>query len=187
MTAKAFPSSFSEIVSKNFPFSIQSWVTNSESTISSSLFSFHLSVIFPYITTHISFQNFSFLLVFSDYLFKLLLIGDSSVGKSCLLLRFAVNFNFLLFFKLLFSCYFRFFTLSVWFWPFGLSPLSCCKLRRRMSNELDFKVNVRVIRVMNFKCFLRCFFPRMILMWIATSVPSVLISWVFFSLLDKFF
>uniref|UniRef100_A0A452XJL7 Uncharacterized protein n=1 Tax=Aegilops tauschii subsp. strangulata TaxID=200361 RepID=A0A452XJL7_AEGTS len=25
----------------------------------------------------------------SDYLFKLLLIGDSSVGKSCLLLRFA--------------------------------------------------------------------------------------------------
>jgi len=28
----------------------------------------------------------------SDYLFKLLLIGDSSVGKSCLLLRFAVSF-----------------------------------------------------------------------------------------------
>ncbi|KAL2998362.1 hypothetical protein AAZX31_09G095200 [Glycine max] len=27
----------------------------------------------------------------SDYLFKLLLIGDSSVGKSCLLLRFAVD------------------------------------------------------------------------------------------------
>lgn len=27
----------------------------------------------------------------SDYLFKLLLIGDSSVGKSCLLLRFAVR------------------------------------------------------------------------------------------------
>ena len=26
----------------------------------------------------------------SDYLFKLLLIGDSGVGKSCLLLRFAV-------------------------------------------------------------------------------------------------
>uniref|UniRef100_A0A8C9QVD7 RAB1A, member RAS oncogene family n=1 Tax=Spermophilus dauricus TaxID=99837 RepID=A0A8C9QVD7_SPEDA len=26
-----------------------------------------------------------------DYLFKLLLIGDSGVGKSCLLLRFAVN------------------------------------------------------------------------------------------------
>ena len=25
----------------------------------------------------------------SDYLFKLLLIGDSGVGKSCLLLRFA--------------------------------------------------------------------------------------------------
>lgn len=32
----------------------------------------------------------------SDYLFKLLLIGDSSVGKSCLLLRFAVIFLFLL-------------------------------------------------------------------------------------------
>lgn len=29
---------------------------------------------------------------FSDYLFKLLLIGDSGVGKSCLLLRFAVRF-----------------------------------------------------------------------------------------------
>lgn len=28
---------------------------------------------------------------FSDYLFKLLLIGDSGVGKSCLLLRFAVG------------------------------------------------------------------------------------------------
>jgi GTPase SAR1 family protein len=27
----------------------------------------------------------------SDYLFKLLLIGDSSVGKSCFLLRFAVS------------------------------------------------------------------------------------------------
>ncbi|KAB5569009.1 hypothetical protein DKX38_002802 [Salix brachista] len=33
-----------------------------------------------------------FLLFFcSDYLFKLLLIGDSGVGKSCLLLRFAVG------------------------------------------------------------------------------------------------
>lgn len=30
-------------------------------------------------------------LSFSDYLFKLLLIGDSGVGKSCLLLRFAVS------------------------------------------------------------------------------------------------
>lgn len=27
--------------------------------------------------------------IYSDYLFKLLLIGDSGVGKSCLLLRFA--------------------------------------------------------------------------------------------------
>jgi Ras-related protein Rab-1A len=31
----------------------------------------------------------TFPLTFSDYLFKLLLIGDSGVGKSCLLLRFA--------------------------------------------------------------------------------------------------
>lgn len=30
-----------------------------------------------------------FLSHYSDYLFKLLLIGDSGVGKSCLLLRFA--------------------------------------------------------------------------------------------------
>jgi GTPase SAR1 family protein len=29
------------------------------------------------------------LFIYSDYLFKLLLIGDSGVGKSCLLLRFA--------------------------------------------------------------------------------------------------
>jgi len=29
------------------------------------------------------------IIYFSDYLFKLLLIGDSGVGKSCLLLRFA--------------------------------------------------------------------------------------------------
>ena len=31
--------------------------------------------------------------VCSDYLFKLLLIGDSGVGKSCLLLRFAVSIS----------------------------------------------------------------------------------------------
>lgn len=36
----------------------------------------------------------STLLICSDYLFKLLLIGDSGVGKSCLLLRFAVS-NFI--------------------------------------------------------------------------------------------
>ena len=29
-----------------------------------------------------------------DYLFKLVLIGDSGVGKSCLLLRFAVSHRF---------------------------------------------------------------------------------------------
>lgn len=33
----------------------------------------------------------AFEIFFSDYLFKLLLIGDSGVGKSCLLLRFAVS------------------------------------------------------------------------------------------------
>lgn len=37
----------------------------------------------------ISFRLFVSLCTFSDYLFKLLLIGDSGVGKSCLLLRFA--------------------------------------------------------------------------------------------------
>ena len=30
-----------------------------------------------------------------DYLFKLVLIGDSGVGKSCLLLRFAVSYLFI--------------------------------------------------------------------------------------------
>ena len=34
-------------------------------------------------------KTWHFSLLFSDYLFKLLLIGDSGVGKSCLLLRFA--------------------------------------------------------------------------------------------------
>ena len=37
--------------------------------------------------------TFPFLSYFSDFLFKLLLIGDSGVGKSCLLLRFAVRMN----------------------------------------------------------------------------------------------
>ena len=38
-------------------------------------------------------DELTFLLLdcYSDYLFKLLLIGDSGVGKSCLLLRFAVS------------------------------------------------------------------------------------------------
>jgi hypothetical protein len=35
--------------------------------------------------------NLCLLFCSSDYLFKLLLIGDSGVGKSCLLLRFAVS------------------------------------------------------------------------------------------------
>ena len=36
----------------------------------------------------LAFSNFS---CFSDYLFKMLLIGNSGVGKSCLLLRYAEN------------------------------------------------------------------------------------------------
>lgn len=39
--------------------------------------------------THFGYTQF--FLIISDYLFKLLLIGDSGVGKSCLLLRFAVS------------------------------------------------------------------------------------------------
>lgn len=42
------------------------------------------------ITTFLS-GNLCILFCSSDYLFKLLLIGDSGVGKSCLLLRFAVS------------------------------------------------------------------------------------------------
>lgn len=42
--------------------------------------SIHLALLSPY--------------PYSDYLFKLLLIGDSGVGKSCLLLRFAVSVCF---------------------------------------------------------------------------------------------
>ena len=35
-------------------------------------------------------MNLTYIIInYSDYLFKLLLIGDSGVGKSCLLLRFA--------------------------------------------------------------------------------------------------
>ena len=40
--------------------------------------------------------KFVFYEFYSDYLFKLLLIGDSGVGKSCLLLRFAVRSLFCL-------------------------------------------------------------------------------------------
>lgn len=42
----------------------------------------HCDSIIIYIITNI-------MIFYSDYLFKLLLIGDSGVGKSCLLLRFA--------------------------------------------------------------------------------------------------
>lgn len=38
----------------------------------------------------------------SDYLFKLLLIGDSGVGKSCLLLRFSVSFHIIR--RLFYTC-----------------------------------------------------------------------------------
>jgi len=33
----------------------------------------------------------SYQYIFSDLLFKMLIIGDSSVGKSCLLIRYAVS------------------------------------------------------------------------------------------------
>ena len=39
----------------------------------------------------LSFHSFDSFFLSSDYLFKLVLIGDSGVGKSCLLLRFAVS------------------------------------------------------------------------------------------------
>lgn len=44
-------------------------------------------------TLNVGFKAFCFTscVFFSDFLFKLLLIGDSGVGKSCLLLRFAVG------------------------------------------------------------------------------------------------
>ena len=42
--------------------------------------------------------NFSF----SDDLFKIVMIGDSGVGKSCILLRFVVK-SFIILFMLLFS------------------------------------------------------------------------------------
>jgi DNA replication protein DnaC len=43
-----------------------------------------------FVKNYVLIQFFSALPIYSsDYLFKLLLIGDSGVGKSCLLLRFA--------------------------------------------------------------------------------------------------
>lgn len=55
----------------------------------SSLFLFNLWQLRFFVWLCCSFRSFDF----SDYLFKLLLIGDSSVGKSCLLLRFAVSLS----------------------------------------------------------------------------------------------
>jgi len=65
-----------------------------------------------------------------DYLFKLVLIGDSGVGKSCLLLRFAVSYCFYSFFVLS-SCFFRSSLYSAWCsvvisWLF--SPLDAIQL-----------------------------------------------------------
>ena len=48
-----------------------------------------LSVFYPAIVVRYASINKRCFAIFSDYLFKLLLIGDSGVGKSCLLLRFA--------------------------------------------------------------------------------------------------
>lgn len=51
---------------------------------------YNCSVLDLSISTFLS-GNLCILFCSSDYLFKLLLIGDSGVGKSCLLLRFAVS------------------------------------------------------------------------------------------------
>lgn len=48
-----------------------------------------ISIVFLFLVLLIIFLFFFLLFIFSDYLFKLLLIGDSGVGKSSLLLRFA--------------------------------------------------------------------------------------------------
>lgn len=62
-------------------------------------------------TCHLEFRFygtlFFFCFIYSDYLFKLLLIGDSGVGKSCLLLRFAVGI-------FVFSCSFDEYCLICW-------------------------------------------------------------------------
>ena len=49
----------------------------------------------------------------SDYLFKLLLIGDSGVGKSCLLLRFAVSAWPFYHFLFILNIFFFFFFLAL--------------------------------------------------------------------------
>lgn len=51
----------------------------------------HVGSVFIYLFDFFSNINTMLIIFSSDYLFKLLLIGDSGVGKSCLLLRFAVS------------------------------------------------------------------------------------------------
>ncbi|KAJ0517405.1 putative small GTPase, P-loop containing nucleoside triphosphate hydrolase [Helianthus annuus] len=59
---------------------------NEQRIVGSSFFLSFSGLPFPISYSYSLNSNFLFC---SDYLFKLLLIGDSSVGKSCLLLRFA--------------------------------------------------------------------------------------------------
>lgn len=73
-----------------------------------------------YLLTHWSWRITLFDLVCSDYLFKLLLIGDSGVGKSCLLLRFAVSLLILVFFFLSFPTFFTLTLLISDAWTFAM-------------------------------------------------------------------
>jgi hypothetical protein len=112
-----------KIPPKNFPFRSQFSQHNHEQRIVSpifllskhifslSFFSIFNTCVYIYTHTHIYKLIIIYFLFFSDYLFKLLLIGDSSVGKSCLLLRFAVSLTLLDFqyvsFRFVFVLFFR--------------------------------------------------------------------------------
>ena len=63
----------------------EQYITNKQKTKSAAPLTFFFTT-----SSHLFYYyNFYFFCVCSDYFFKILLIGDSGVGKSCLLLRFA--------------------------------------------------------------------------------------------------